>query len=116
MEKYWKLFGYGAVIWGVAFIVVSAFIGFEVTSEVIVQGVTTLAVAIAAYLLARSLNISNRKEMLKYGFSWVVVGLILDLIVTTRFTGWQFFSAFYVWLGYALILLVPLLAVKKQTA
>jgi len=114
MNKYCKLFGYGGVIWGVAFIVISIFIGFKVTSQIITQGITTLAVLITAFLLARSLNVSTVKEMLKYSFSWVIVGLILDAVVTTRFTGWSFFSHWYIWLSYALILVIPLLAVKKE--
>lgn len=115
MKKYCKFFGYGGVIWGVAFIVVSIFIGFKVSSEIIIQGITTLAVVITAFLLARSLNISTVKEMLKYSASWVVVGLILDAIVTTRFTGWEFFSNWYIWLSYVFILIVPFLAVKKES-
>ena len=114
MKKCCKFLGYGGIIWGVAFIVVSIFIGFKVSSQIIVQGITTLAVVITAFLLAKSLNVSTMKEMLKYSFSWVIVGLILDALITARFTGWEFFSRWEMWLGYLLILVVPLLAIKSE--
>lgn len=113
MGYYSKLLGYGGIIWGVAFIVVSVFIAFGITSDIVVQTPTTLAVVIVTLFLARSLNISDRKEMLKYGISWAVVGLILDALVTVRFTGFEFFYRWYIWLGYLLIVVVPLLAVKE---
>ena len=114
MKKYCKFLGYGGIIWGVAFIVASLFVGFKVSSQIIIQGITTLAVVITAFLLAKSLNVSAIKEMLKYSFSWVVVGLILDALITARFTGWGFFSRWDIWLGYLLILVIPLLAVKSE--
>lgn len=110
-----KSLGFGAIIYGVAFIVASAFIGFGITSEnSLVQGVTMLAVSTAAFLLAKNLNFADSNEMLKYSFSWVIVGLILDALITTRFTGWEFFYRLDIWLSYALILLVPLLALKPK--
>ncbi len=111
-----KYIVYGAIIWGVAFIVASVFVGYKVISPLIMHGITTLAVAIVTFKLAKNLNIDNRKEMLKYSICWVIVGLILDAVITTRFTGWRFFYAKYIWIGYALILLVPLLAVKSKKA
>ncbi len=114
MSKYIKLFGYGVVIWVVAFIVATVFVAFDIESTIIVNGTTTLITLIAVYLLARSLNISTIKEMLKYSISWIVVGLILDALITTKFTGWEFFSSWQIWISYALSVLVMLLAVKKQ--
>jgi uncharacterized membrane protein required for colicin V production len=101
------------IIWVVAFIVASIFVGFQITG-MWKQIITTLAVVIAAFVLAKRLNVSKVSEMLKYSFSWVVVGLILDYFITTRFTGKEFLMTPEIWIGYALILIVPLLAVKKE--
>lgn len=111
--NYLKSLGFGALIWGVAFVVVSAFISFGIdTAGLVVQTITTFLVLLTAFLLAKSLNLSDKTEMLKYSFSWVVVGLILDVLITTGFTGWEFFYDWSIWVSYVLILLVPLLAVK----
>lgn len=114
MEQLSKLLGYGAIIWAVAFIVASAFVGFKVTNQLIVQGITTLATVITTYFLASSLNVSEIKEIIKYAIAWVIVGLILDVIITTRYTGWSFFSRWDIWLSYILGFVVTLLAVKPE--
>ena len=54
--------------------------------------------------------------MLKYSFSWVIVVAILNALISTRFTGFGFFSRWNVWFSYLLILLVPLLSVGPQRA
>jgi len=68
----------------------------------------------AAYILAKKTGITNKMEMLKYSFAWVVVILILDYFVTTKFTGMKFFSDLKIWLVYVLIFLAPLFAAKKE--
>lgn len=112
MKKYCKLIGYGGFIWGVAFVVASIFIALKVTSGWLMQGTTTLIVLLTTYFLAKSLNISKISEMLKYGFSWMVTGMVLDLLVTTKFNP-NFFSNCYIYLAYLLMVFVTLLAVKK---
>jgi len=103
----------GIIIWVVAFMVASLFVAFSMANTTIAQIVTGLAAIITAYMLAKKIGVTNKMEMLKHSFVWVVVILILDYFVTTKFTGMEFFSDWKTWLVYALILLVPLLAVKS---
>ncbi len=94
--------------------VVSIFIGFKIPSDNIwVKIITTLAVFIAAVLLAKSLKESSQNKMFLYGVLWTVIALILDAVITTRFTGWEVFGQWNIILGYLLIILAPLLAVRK---
>ncbi|MCX6761192.1 MAG: hypothetical protein NTZ84_03785 [Candidatus Nealsonbacteria bacterium] len=104
---------YGVIIWVVAFMVVCVLIALNVTSPVLMQGITTLAVLTTAFMLAKKVGALNKGEMLKYTFSWALTSLILDYLVTTHFTGMQFFSNWYVWAAYALLVMVPLFAVKS---
>jgi len=103
----------GIIIWVVAFMVASLFVAFNMADTVISQIVTSLAAIVAAYMLAKKTGITNKMEMLKHSFVWILVILILDYFVTTKFTGMEFFSDRTIWLAYALILLAPLLAVKS---
>jgi hypothetical protein len=114
MKKYLKIIGIGAIIWSVAFVVACVFVGFKVSSELLIQGITTLAVLTATFLFARSLNVSGKAEMLKYVLIWILVGLTLDAIITTRFAGWEFFLTWHIWVSYALSIPVSLLAVKVE--
>jgi len=108
-----KLFGYGIVSWVVAFMAASIFVAFGSYSGIFMTIVTTGAMLLTVYLLAKSLNISSRKALLKYGFVWALTALLLDLIVTARFTGNEFFYSWQIWVSYALIVFVPTLAPKK---
>lgn len=112
--NYLKSILFGALIWAVAFVVVSVFIGYGVDAQSMASKlVTTLAVALTAYFLARSLNVYHGSEMLRYSALWVLTGLVLDYLVTVKYTGMAFFSRWDIWISYAVILLAPLLAVKK---
>jgi hypothetical protein len=114
MRNYLKITGYGAIIWVVAFIIASIFIGFKTSSQVLTQGVTTLAVIITAFLLAKNLKMSTLKAGAICGLLWVVAGAALDALVTVRFTGWSFFCRWEMWLGYLFIFLIPLIAANRK--
>lgn len=107
-----KMICYGVVIWVVAFMVACALIAFKVTNSILMQGITTLAVLATAFILAKKVGASSKGEMLKYTFSWALVSFILDYLITTKFTGMEFFSGWYIWAAYGLLVIVPLFAVK----
>lgn len=110
-----KTIGYGVVIWVVAFMVVCVLMAFNVTNPVLMQGITTLSVLATSFMLAKKVGASSKGEMLKYTFSWALTSLILDYLVTTHFTGMQFFSNWYIWVAYALLIIVPLFAVNSES-
>jgi len=110
-----KAIGFGVLLWVLMFVIVSAFIGFKVPESMwlnigyaIISGV--ISFVLAGYAKPKSLGMA-----LGYGVSWVVVGVILDAIVTMRFNP-EIFMAWELWLGYGLVLLAPLLRVKKAPA
>lgn len=111
--NYKKLFGFGALIWVVAYIVATGFVAYGKSHSITAGVVVVIAVAIAAFLAGRNLGLGARKEIIKYSAGWVIIGLILDAIFTVPFTGWALFKTWDIWLGYLLILSAPLLAIKK---
>ena len=114
-KKLLQFIGYGIVIWAIGFGVGSILYVYKInqSSPDIFNIIIIIAIVITAYLLARSLKVSSNKEILKYSLTWVVVGVILDSLVTVRFSnaGWQFFTNLYVIVGYLLILIIPTLAI-----
>jgi len=111
--SYKKLFGFGALIWLVAYMTASVFVAYDMVDAFMSGLVIITAVAIAAFFAGRNLAVGSFTGMLKYSVSWVVIGLVLDAIFTVPFTSWEIFAAWHVWVGYAFILLIPLLAVKE---
>ena len=112
--NYKKLFGFGILIWAVAFLVATAFVAYEAADTLWAKAIVILAVAVIAFFAGKTLKSVSAMDALKYSTSWVAIGLILDMIVTVRFTGWEVFSAWDLWVGYALVFILPLLTVQKS--
>jgi hypothetical protein len=109
----WKTgIGYGVAIWILMFVIVSVFIGFKAYDNSAAKVVTVIIAGVLSYLFARKAKPANAGKALSYGVVWAVAGLILDAIVTIRFNP-AIFAAKSLWLGYLLVLLAPLLVVKK---
>ncbi len=106
--NYKKLFGYGAAVWATAFIISTALMIYGMFNNVIAKAVLVLIVAGAVYLAGRGLNLDSVVSILKYSAVWFLMAVILDAIITVPFTGWGLFTQWNIWLGYAVILLVPL--------
>ena len=106
-----KILGFGVVFWILMFVIVSVFIAFK-----LYPGGTEVLIAVIAgvvsYILAGFAKPKDRAEALKFGISWVIVGVVLDALITLRFSP-GIFQMWTLWLGYALVLLAPTLKVKQ---
>jgi hypothetical protein len=108
-----KTISYGAVIWVLMFVIVSIFIGFGFYSPTWSKGLIIIIGGIISYIVAKKYaRPASSRMAISYGVSWAVVGVILDTIITARFDPTVFQSKTY-WVSYLVILLAPLLTVKK---
>ncbi len=107
-----KAIGFGVLLWIIMFVVVSVLVGFDVYKYLWVQVVAAIIAGVVSLVLAGYVKPHKAGLALGYGLTWVIVGIILDLIITTRFDP-TVFSSWILWLGYALVLLAPLLKVRK---
>ena len=110
-----KAITFGAVIWVLMFVIVSIFIGFKIYNYFWIKLITAIIAGAISYFLAGQIKPNKAKTALSYGLAWVIIGIILDSIVTMRFNP-AIFSSRALWLGYVLVLLAPLLQVKKSGA
>jgi len=94
------------------FVIISIFIAFDIYKFVWMEVITPIIAGIVSLVLAGKIKPSKVAAALGYGLSWVVIGLILDAIVTLRFNP-AVFTFWSLWLGYLLVLLAPVLRVKK---
>ncbi len=107
-----KALGFGALIWVIMFITISALVGYGLSTDAMFTIVVTIISLVVAYLAARNLAPNGYGLAILYGLIFAVVGIVLDFLISQRFAPDMFSSAYY-WLSYLLIVLVPLLAVKK---
>ena len=74
--------------------------------------ITTVISLVAVYFCAKNIAPKNYLEAIEYGLIFAVVGVILDFLISKRFAPDIFISVSY-WVSYILVILVPLLTVKK---
>ena len=83
---------------------------------VIVPHIAELAVlVVVATIAGRSLLLDSWKDILPYSFFWVFTIAILDGVMNIPLVGAGFYADWNLWIGYALILLVPLAAPQTRS-
>ncbi len=107
-----KTIGFGALIWVVMFIFVWVLMATSLYTNFLEKLIVAIVAGILSWLAAGFLKPDKMSAAFIYGIVFVVVGVILDALITTRFNN-QILLSKAVWLGYLLILLAPLLRVKK---
>ena len=108
-----KAIGLGLLLYAIMFVLVSALIGFKVYQYGWVTVVVAILGGVVSLILANYVKPGSAKMALGYGLVWVVVGVILDALITMRFNP-QIFNAWTIWFSYGLVLLAPLTRVKKR--
>ncbi|MDD5721124.1 MAG: hypothetical protein PHT16_01600 [Candidatus Pacebacteria bacterium] len=110
MEKFnwFKVAGYGALIWVIMFAFVWLLISLSLFDSVISKIIIVLAAGVLSYLFTPDAKSLKPSTAFGYGVSWVIVGVVLDLLISMRFMA-DLFGRWEYWLAYALILLAPVI-------
>lgn len=101
-----KTLGLGALLWLIMFAVVSALVGLNIYANLWVQLLTAVLAGLVAFFMSPYLHSRSAGQALSYGLVWVVVGLLLDWLVTYRFDNTIFVQA-SLWLGNVLVVVAP---------
>ena len=64
-----------------------------------------------ATLAGSSLNFHLKKDILPYSLVWVLEIAVLDALMSVPYAGWGLYLDWNVWVGYALVVLVPMFSV-----
>jgi len=106
--KYGAFVGWGIVLYSVMFLVHSVLVEYGMSIGTLPRVLALLALITTATIAGRSLRFTTWRDILPYSFSWLVVVVAIDVLVSVPFTGWNIFADPNVWVGYALVVLVPL--------
>lgn len=106
--KYGALFGWGIVIYAImslawSGLVIYGLVGmyFSVIVRLLILiGVTTIA--------GRSLRFHSWLDILPYSVCWALTMGLLDAVYAVPFATWSLYADWSVWVGYALVAIVPL--------
>ena len=114
--KYSALFGWGIAIYAIMFLVWSGFVLYGFTAGVFPRVAGLIVLVGIATMAGRSLKFHQWKDILPYSFFWTLEVAVLDIVFSVPYTGWQLFSDWNIWVGYLLVVTVPLLAPYTRAA
>lgn len=101
--------GWGILIYVIAFFIYSViFIAFKAPVNTLGNIIMLIIMAIVIWLVSGQLKIRTLGDGLLYGITLTIIAIILDFLITTRFTE-SYFSQWSAWLAYAETLLIPLI-------
>ncbi|OGG72777.1 hypothetical protein A3A38_03145 [Candidatus Kaiserbacteria bacterium RIFCSPLOWO2_01_FULL_53_17] len=106
--------GWGIVIYALMYLVWSGLViyglSLGILSLIVRLGVLVLATTIAG----RSLKVGSWKDLVPYTFVWAVIAALLDALFLVPFSGWGLYASWSVWVGYALVVIIPLLTSLRR--
>ncbi len=101
-------------IYAVIFLFISALVGAKVNTDALWIWIVSLVITIVGlYLAVRYVKPSDLREGIIYGLVWVAVLVVLDLVLTAPFAGWDYFSSWKSYIPYALTILAPIALPQK---
>lgn len=107
------VFGWAVAIYAVVFLAWSGFLAYGLGGTLFARLGSLAALVIVTTVAARSIGRQTWQEMLPYSAAWAGVIAVLDGLYTAPFTGLAVYADINVWIGYALVVLVPLASAKN---
>src|SRR3989344_3824559 len=108
--KVGSLVGWGIVIYAVMFLAWSLFSIYGFTTGVIPRIAQLGVLLFVTTIAGRSLRFDSWSDILPYSCAWALIAIGLDGAFVAPTSGWQMYFDWNVWIGYVLVVLLPLLA------
>ena len=108
--KYGALIGWGVVIYAVVTLSGSALMLYGFSGTPVASVVQTLVLVITGTLAGRALRFNLWGDILPYSLCWALIAILFDGLFNMPFLGWDTYADWKLWVGYGLIIMVPLLA------
>ncbi len=111
------LIGWGIVIYATLYLVWSALAIHNLSGNFLSRIVIFATLITVAAIATRALRLSTERDVAPFAIGWVVVAMLLDAIIVVPGAGWAIYTNWNLWVGYVLLLLVPLIviAVSKKS-
>jgi len=112
--KYLKRLSWGIVIYAILYLTWSGFAAYGFTAGIAPRLCELVVLVIVATIAGRSLHFNSWKDIIPYSFGWAVIAFAIDTILTLPFSGLAMYSNWNLWVGYALVMLLPLAAPQTR--
>jgi hypothetical protein len=108
--KYIARLSWGIVIYAIMYLTWNGFAIYGFTSGIAPRICELIVLVIIATIAGRALKFDSWKDILPYSFFWALTALLIDAIITLPFSSTTMYANPNIWIGYALVFLLPLAA------
>ena len=104
-----RVVGGGIAIYAVMYLLSSGLVMYGLSFGITSLAVRIIGLAIVTTIVARMLRLVARMDILPYSIGWAVIAAALDAVFLVPFSGWTLYAEWGVWVGYLLVVIIPLL-------
>jgi hypothetical protein len=108
--KYIARLSWGIVIYAIMYLAWNGFAIYGFTAGLAPRLAELAVLVVIATIAGRSLHLHSWKDILPYSFFWALTAFALDAVYTLPFAGTSMYANWNLWIGYALVMLLPLAA------
>ena len=103
-----RALGWGIAIYALMYLLWSGLVIYGVAAGIFSLIVRLGALAVITTIAGREQRLTNWKDLAPFTISWAVIAVVLDAIFLVPFSGWALYASWSVWVGYALVAIIPL--------
>jgi hypothetical protein len=82
---------------------------YSLTGGLLLSTLNLLLLTLVVSLGERSLRLARAADILPYSVGWMLFSVAFDKLIVLPTVGWTMYSDVNLWVGYALIVIIPLL-------
>lgn len=112
--KYISRLSWGIIIYAIMYLFSNGLSVYGVAGGIPAVLARLVMLVIIATIAGRSLHFNSWKDILPYSIFWAFTVLAIDAVFTLPFSGVQMYSNWNLWIGYALVMLLPLAAPQTR--
>ena len=106
--KYIARLSWGIVIYAIMYLFSNGLSVYGIAGGIPAVLMRLIMLVIITTIAGRSLHFKSWKDILPYSIFWALVVFALDAVFTLPFGGVQMYANWNLWIGYALVMLLPL--------
>ena len=110
-----RAMGWGIAIYAVMYLLWSGLVIYGLAAGIPSLIVRLFALAAITTIAGRAVRMTNWKDLAPYTISWAVAAVIFDAVFLVPFSGWSLYSTWSVWVGYALVAVIPLITSFRRS-
>jgi hypothetical protein len=114
--RFTSILGWGVVIYAVMSLAWSGFIIYGLARMPIAHVAQLIILILLALIAGRALQLPDWRDILPVSLGWALMMTVLDAVYSAPFGAWHIFGNWNLWVGYGIVLVVPLLAPLTRRA